>query len=98
MVEKRLFLERRGYRMRRLLDAVRLLPILGLFLCMLPLLWPVADPQEGGNVATSAALRYIFAIWMGLSVASWLLWRKTRDVATGDGEMSLADPSLQEPE
>jgi hypothetical protein len=45
-----LFLARRAYRLRRLRDAARLLPFLGLFLFMLPLLW-APKPIQPGHLA-----------------------------------------------
>ncbi len=84
MPKERLFLERRSYRMRRMMDAVRLLPILGLCLWLEPMMWPVADQGDAGSVATSTALRYIFGIWIFLNVAAWLLWRQTRGIADAD--------------
>jgi hypothetical protein len=63
-----LFLARAPYRRRRLRDAARLLPVLGLFLLLLPLLW-----QPGGRVAmTSGDVVYFFAVWLvviGLAAA-----------------------------
>ncbi len=57
---KRVFVERDGYRRRRLLDCLRVLPMLGAFLWALPLLWS-SDPQAG--VSTADAILYIFAVW-----------------------------------
>lgn len=54
-----LFLARAVYRKRRLRDAARLLPILGLFLLLLPAMW--AGPASGGS-----AWVYVFAVWAGL--------------------------------
>lgn len=54
-----LFLARAVYRKRRLRDGARLLPILGLFLLMLPALW--AGPAPGGSDWV-----YVFAVWAGL--------------------------------
>jgi uncharacterized membrane protein len=54
-----LFLARAVYRKRRLRDAARLLPILGLFLLLLPALW--AAPAQGGSDWV-----YVFAVWAGL--------------------------------
>ena len=83
-----IFLEKRSYRRRRMMDAVRLLPFLGLMLWMVPLLWPV---PEAGAVAEGApampmsvALRYLFGVWLLLILASWALWRRTRDIASGE--------------
>ena len=86
MAQGPVFLERRSYRLRRLFDAVRLLPLLGLMLWLAPLIWPVAGPagtemDAGEGVSTSMALIYIFGIWIGLVVVSFLLWRRTKDAA-----------------
>jgi hypothetical protein len=63
------FLEKRSYRRRRMTDALRLLPILGLWLFMVPLLWPGAAARlTGMGVSMSSALIYIFAVWTGLIV------------------------------
>ncbi|MFT6673850.1 MAG: hypothetical protein ACJAVM_000021 [Sulfitobacter sp.] len=107
MPHRRIFLERRSYRMRRMMDAVRLLPLLGLCLWMVPLLWPVPMPDpvlaEGAISATmspampptmpmSAALRYIFGIWFALVIAAWALWRHTRDHVVSDPSASPEGP------
>ena len=57
-----LFLARAPYRRRRLRDAARLLPVLGLFLLLLPLLWAPDSRMalEAGDVI------YFFAVWLGL--------------------------------
>ncbi|WP_197919191.1 hypothetical protein [Thiosulfatihalobacter marinus] len=75
---KSLFLERQSYRRRRLVDVIRMLPVLGALLWMVPLLWPT-DAQ--GGVATSKAIIFIFVVWAGLVLASALL---TRALARGD--------------
>lgn len=67
-----LFLARRAYRQRRLADAARLLPLLGGFLFLLPILWntqatPAADTGSGGI--------YLFAVWAGLILAAAVLAR-----------------------
>lgn len=67
-----IFLERRSYRNRRMMDALRLLPFVGLMLWMLPLFWPSA-PSEGGAVKSSAAIIYVFGIWALLIMASFAL-------------------------
>jgi hypothetical protein len=94
MANPRLFLERRSYRMRRMMDAVRMLPVLGLCLWLVPMMWPVADSASGDGVATSTALRYIFGIWLFLSLAAWLLWRRTRDVANIDAPVGPLSPDV----
>jgi hypothetical protein len=80
-----MFLERRSYRVRRLMDAVRLLPLLGLALWMVPLLWPVSETAASdgaGAMPLSLALQYIFGIWVLLVLAAWALWRRTREQAS----------------
>jgi len=66
-----LFLARQSYRRRRLVDATRLLPVLGGLLLALPLLW------QGGAEPwlTSRIGLYLFAVWFGLIAAAALLGR-----------------------
>lgn len=70
-----LFLERRSYRQRRLMDAARLLPVVGALLWLVPLLWPQsgADPAMGAGVSTSSAMLYIFGVWTFLALAALLV-------------------------
>ncbi|MFD3190176.1 hypothetical protein ACFMPD_07855 [Sedimentitalea sp. HM32M-2] len=76
------FLERQSYRRRRLMDAARLLPLFGVLLFSVPLLWPVADPAgaDGDTVPMSDAMIYVFLCWtvligamvlFGLSARLW---------------------------
>ncbi len=59
-----LFLARAPYRRRRLRDAARLLPVLGAFLLLLPLLW-----TPGSRMAlTSGDVVYFFSVWLVLIV------------------------------
>ena len=51
-----LFLARTVYRRRRLRDAARLLPLVGLFLMLLPALW---EPGRGGGRAAV----FVFSVW-----------------------------------
>lgn len=60
-----LFLERHGYRRRRLADALRLLPVLGALLWLLPLLWDL----EGAGTHGASTLLYLFGTWAALVVA-----------------------------
>ena len=60
-----LFLARRSYRRRRMMDAVRMLPVLGMVLFMLPSLWL---PGETPRPDTGRGGLYIFAVWAGLVV------------------------------
>jgi len=76
--EKGIFLERQRYRQRRLVDGLRLVPVLGAWLFMLPLLWPVAVADAASAKSMSSALVYVFWVWVilivvaaGLSFATW---------------------------
>lgn len=53
-----LFLAKRVYRRRRLRDAARLVPVLGIVLLMLPLLW---DSDDGSG--SDRMMIYVFAVW-----------------------------------
>ena len=64
------FLERRSYRRRRLLDAARLLPVLGLLGWMVPLLWSVDSAKAP---ASSNVLTYVFLVWAALISACFLI-------------------------
>lgn len=66
------YLERRTYRRRRMMDAARLLPIVGVLLFLVPLLW-APDPAQ--PAATSRGVIYIFAIWAVLILVSAVLSR-----------------------
>jgi uncharacterized membrane protein len=61
-----LFLARAVYRKRRLRDAARLLPLLGFFLLILPMLWQRPE-GPGWDVV------YIFVVWAGLIAVAALL-------------------------
>ena len=69
------FLERRSYRRRRMMDALRLLPILGVLLWMLPLFWPSSPRAGAGTIPMSTAVIYVFAVWIVLIAAAFALWR-----------------------
>ena len=80
MARQRLVLETRSYRMRRMMDLLRVLPVVGLALWLVPLLW--ARPGEGTDpMTTGTALRYLFLVWGGLILVAFLLWRRTGDRA-----------------
>lgn len=65
-----LFLARRTYRRRRLMDGARMLPVLGAFFVLLPILWVPAD-GAGQNTARDGV--YLFAVWAALIVLARLL-------------------------
>lgn len=79
-----LFLERASYRRRRAADAARLLPVIGLMLLAVPLLWP----QQGAEtVPGSRAITYIFGVWVLLIAGAWGLSR----VFTGPPRADLGE-------
>lgn len=55
-----LFLPRPDYKLRRLIDAARLLPLLGGFFWLLPILW---GPAETAARDTAPNGIYLFAVW-----------------------------------
>lgn len=61
-VKRPLFLARAPYRRRRLRDAARLLPVLGVFLLLLPLLWT----PDARMSLRSGDVVYFFAVWLVL--------------------------------
>ena len=78
-----MFLARGTYRRRRLVDAARALPFVGVFLFVLPVLWGGEAP-----VRTAWGGIYVFAVWAALIVAagllSHLLIRRAGDDGSGD--------------
>ncbi len=85
-----LFLERRSYRQRRLMDAARLLPVLGALLWLVPLLWPQRDAAgEVAAVSTSSAILYIFGVWVVLALIALLLSLLLDAKAETQGESNL---------
>jgi len=70
------FLEPGSYRRRRARDASRLLPFLGLFLLLLPALWP---REAGGGIGMSQAMVFMFLVWAGLICLAAFLSRRLDD-------------------
>ncbi|MEO9682593.1 MAG: hypothetical protein ABJR46_14025 [Tateyamaria sp.] len=80
------FLERRSYRRRRMMDALRVLPVVGVLLWMVPLFWPTASdgPDAPAAMAMSDAIVYVFVIWLiliGAGLALWWLLRAGADAS-----------------
>jgi len=67
-----LFLARQSYRRRRLTDAIRLVPVLGALLFLIPVL-----NMSGGNGTTLVGGIYLFVSWLALIALSGLLARVT---------------------
>lgn len=76
------FLEPGSYRRRRARDASRLLPFLGLFLLLLPALWPAGT---GGGVSLSRAMVFLFLVWGGLIGLAAFLSRRLDDTSAAKG-------------
>lgn len=68
-----LFLARRSYRRRRVMDAARLLPVVGGFLVALPILWRPAETPGG---ETAQGVVYLFTVWALLILAAAVLARR----------------------
>lgn len=66
------FLERKGYRQRRLRDVARMSPVVGGVLWTIPLFWKNGDPDGIGN---ATALLYIFGIWVLVIILTAIIAR-----------------------
>jgi hypothetical protein len=78
-----LFLSRRFYRRRRLRDAARLLPVFGMFLLILPVLW--AEPGQTVR-ATGRDAVYYFGLWALLIVFAMIFAAGLSADAGEDGD------------
>lgn len=78
-----LFLERRSYRLRRVMDAARLMPFLGALLWAVPVLWP---GQGEDGVSSSRAILYIFLVWAVLVALTFALTFWLDDSVETDGK------------
>lgn len=65
------FLDLRSYRRRRLVDAAKLLPVLGAVLFLMPL--PFLFTQEGDEFNAVPMSIYLFAVWLALIVSARIL-------------------------
>ena len=77
-----MFLARRSYRRRRLIDALRLVPVLGALLFMVPVLG--ASGHAGSSYRGAI---YLFCSWALLILLTAFLSRRL-----GDGAQDLAEP------
>ena len=93
-----MFLERRSYRRRRLMDALRLLPILGVMLWTLPIFWPSGEDATAASnpVPMSNAVLYVFAVWVALIALAFGLWRSLWFATATDTRLAHRD-SGEEP-
>lgn len=88
MARPPVFLPEARYRQKRVRDAAHLLPILGVALLLLPLLWTASDAE--GGVGNAAALLYVLGVWAGLILAALGLARALRP-GKGEEEASAED-------
>lgn len=78
MAQSPLFLQRRSYRRRRIMDGLRMLPFLcALLWLVVPAMWPNGT-EDGASTTLSSALGYLFTIWVLAIAASFALWRRLR--------------------
>jgi len=78
---KPLFLARRPYRRRRVMDAARLLPLLGGFLFLLPMLWA---PRPEHPRSTAGDGIYLFVVWgILIAIAALLAMRLGSELERG---------------
>ena len=68
----RLFVEPQTYRRRRVMASIRALPVLGVLLWAVPLLWG-AGPDAP---MASSALIYVFGVWIVLVILTAVMIRK----------------------
>jgi hypothetical protein len=87
-----LFLARKSYRRRRMTDAARLLPIVGVFLFLMPILWqPASTPAHD----TGYGVAYLFIVWTLLILAARVISHFVAGVAedSEDAPDSGDDPA-----
>lgn len=64
------FLARDSYRIRRLMDAARFLPVFGFVLILLPLM---RHSPESETPPTASEGVYLFLVWIGLVFVAFLM-------------------------
>ncbi|MGH1465043.1 MAG: hypothetical protein ACRBBQ_06750 [Cognatishimia sp.] len=90
------FLERETYRRRRLVEWIRVLPVVGLGLWLVPLFWPV---EGESNVSTSNALIYLFGVWLLLVIATGISAHALRRMArNSDGDAAGTTENVDQTE
>ena len=75
------FLERAGYRQRRLRDGLRMLPLLGLLLWFVPVIWPEGEATGAPDTAAQGGAGptiYLFTVWLLLIALSAMLNARLR--------------------
>ncbi len=88
------FLARRAYRRRRMMDAARILPVIGAAGLIGPVLH--LSPTPGSGLWFGGGLRLFLGIWLALVAANFLLGRALGPAigAPEDGDVAeIADPA-----
>lgn len=88
-----LFLARRPYRQRRVMDAARLLPLAGIVLFLLPVIWS-ANPFRAGSTAGGGL--YLFAVWAGLIAAAAIFGHWLARIAAEETPADLPPPEEED--
>lgn len=83
-----LFLERQSYRRRRLIDASRVIPVFGLCLFLVPLIWPNVTT---GDTNLAARGIYVFVVWLALVLATAIVSYRLRRRTQGAGWSVTSD-------
>ena len=78
-----LFLARKSYHRRRMMDAARLLPLAGIFFIFMPILW---QPQETAEPDTAFGLVYLFVVWSLLIIVARVVSHLVADAPDGAGD------------
>ena len=89
-----LFLERRVYQRRRLIDAARLLPIAGLLLFLMPALILGTPGSENASGTTALRLIYFFFVWACLIAICATIARGLVGAESPDDSGNRADEDL----
>lgn len=89
------FLERRNYRRRRMMDAVKIVAILGAILWLIPVIWPNGDDPNTEPMPMSGALSYVFGVWLFLILLSAGLSRVLSDAQGSEAE-AQQDPEREQ--
>jgi hypothetical protein len=89
-----LFVERDIYRRRRLLDAARILPAVGLIALLMPVLWVAS-----GGTDTAAEALYLFGLWAGMIGAAAAMSHPLRRIlergSALEGGAGPSDPATE---
>ena len=78
------FVEKTTYRRRRMADAARLMPVLGIGLFLVPLLWKGDAGTEGAR--TVSVMLYIFLVWLFLAGAAAIVSRRLSNDEAAPGD------------